>query len=273
MKIRNRFTSIVALLSCLILPTQIFAWGADGHRVVGAISLDHLEKGALQTLHEIMGTDSSEALVQWCNWPDAYRATEEGRWSEPKHYINMVPGESLYVGERDCPTGMCVTEAIGEYAAELQKPDLDIKSRRQAFGWVCHLVGDLHQPLHAGFGHDRGGNDFPVHYKDEDTNIHSFWDSRLILDRSDSWQSLYDLLSDRSGANPGTEWKAAEAVSWTNESHAFAETWSYPENPKITPEFADQSWELAQKQLKKGGYRLAWILNTVLAPATDPSQP
>ncbi len=250
----------------LVLPAKGVAWGPDGHRIVGAVALDYLSKGALDTLHEIMGIDDAEVLVEWCNWPDEYRATIEGAWSEPKHYINMVPGASLYDMQRDCPTGMCVTEAIGEYAAELGNSDFPQKSRREAFGWVCHFVGDLHQPLHAGFGHDRGGNDVVVSFKSEEINLHSFWDSRLIKDRSTSWTELYDQLSDGSGSTPESDWQADEVVSWTNESHSFAETWSYPGTLEISDEFADQSWRLAQEQLKKGGVRLAWVLNTVLKP-------
>ncbi|MFT5139732.1 MAG: hypothetical protein ACI9H8_001855 [Lysobacterales bacterium] len=260
----KKVTALV-LASSLSFPAICGAWGAEGHRIVGAIGLDYLDKGALNELHKIMGSNDTDTLVEWCNWPDEYRATEEGSWSEPKHYINMVPGESLYVMERDCPTGMCVTEAIGEYAKELGNADISLEKRQQAFGWVCHLVGDLHQPLHAGFGKDRGGNDVNVVFNEEEINLHSFWDSRLIRDRSDSWMSLYDQLSERSGANPSANWQASEVVSWTNESHAFAETRSYPGTLEISDEFADNSWISVQDQLKKGGFRLAWVINTVLA--------
>jgi hypothetical protein len=262
---KNNFVPGLNLMLTLALPVQVFAWGADGHRVVGAIGVDYLNESALSSLKQLFGTDDFDSVVEWCNWPDVDRASEDGAFRSPMHYINMVPGESKYVRERDCPDGMCVTEAVGEFAAELVNLDLPLKRRREAFGWVCHLVGDLHQPLHAGFGHDRGGNDFQISFNDEETNLHSFWDSRLILDRSDSWQSLYDLLSDRSGANPGTNWQAGEVVLWTNESHAFAETRSYPDNPKISQEFADKSWVRVKEQLARGGKRLAWVLNTVLA--------
>ena len=257
------YRAILALL--LIAPVSTFAWGPDGHRIVGAISLDYLNSETLTALHELMGTDDTDELVQWCNWPDEYRSTEEGAWTYPKHFINMVPGESLYVMERDCPTGLCVTEAIGEYAGELANLELSQEKRQQAFGFVCHFVGDLHQPLHAGFGHDRGGNDVDVIFNGETINVHWFWDGALITGRSDSWESLYDLLSDRDQANPESDWKKDEAVLWTNESHAFAETKSYPGTAEISDEFADESWGSIQVQLKKGGIRLARVLNTVFS--------
>jgi len=263
-KIKRILLSTAALL---LLPVHAMSWGPDGHHIVGAISLDYLDRKTLTALHELLGTDDPDEIVQWCNWPDEYRSTDEGAWTYPKHFINMVPGESLYVMERDCPTGLCVTEAIGEYARELGNLELSLEKPRQAYGFVCHFVGDIHQPLHAGFGHDRGGNDVDVIFNGEKINVHSFWDSALISDRSESWQGLYDLLSERTGPNPAADWQSDEVISWTNESHEFAGKYSYPGTDEISDAFADRSWKLAKEQLRKGGYRLARVLNTVLKPA------
>jgi hypothetical protein len=260
-----KFTTAAAVL----LSQQVIAWGPDGHRVVGALALDQLNEQASQSLIQIMGTNDRDTMVEWCNWPDLYRASDEGAWSEPKHYINMVPGASLYVMERDCPDGMCITESVGEFAAKLADPELDIESRRQAFGWVCHLVGDLHQPLHAGFGHDRGGNEVDIVFNGEPINLHHFWDRALIADRSASWNDLLAELAIQNQSETPLGWQAVEVVSWSNESHAFAESWSYPDNPVITDEFADRSWILAKDQLAKGSKRLARVLNTVLAQGCE----
>ena len=254
----------IALASTLLC-SPVLAWGPDGHRVVGALAISQLTKQVKRTLLEIMATDELEELAQWCNWPDAYRATEEGAWSEPLHYINMVPGASLYVRQRDCPDGQCVTEAIVFYAEQLGNRELSVEKRREAYGWMCHLVGDLNQPLHAGFGHDRGGNDFAIRFNGEDMNLHRFWDSALIEQRSESWTGLYHQLRQRSGPPPQPTWQKEDVVAWTNESHEFASVYSYPHDPEITHAFADQSWGLAQNQLSKGGKRLALVLNTVLA--------
>jgi hypothetical protein len=261
---RSGFFQFITVITVTFLSQQAWAWGPDGHRVVGALALDQLNKQTRQSLTEIMGSSEQATLVEWCNWPDLYRATDEGAWTTPKHYINMVPGASEYEMERDCADGMCVTESIGEYASKLTDKELAIEIRRQAFGWVCHLVGDLHQPLHAGFGHDRGGNDVAVEFNGESINLHWFWDGALISDRSSGWTDLYLSLSSRSQATAPSAWKAGLEASWTNESHAIADARSYPENPVITTGFADQSWELAQDQLNKGGIRLAGVLNTVL---------
>lgn len=272
MTIQSRPSSVrwAAALVTSLLASSVMAWGPDGHRVVGALALNQMSKHAKHSLVEIMGSSEQETLVEWCNWPDLYRATEAGSWTTPKHYINMFPGESEYEKQRDCSDGMCVTESVEEYTVKLADHNLDIEQRRQAFGWVCHLVGDLHQPLHAGFGHDRGGNDFDVEFNGEPINLHWFWDGALISDRSNSWQELYAGLSKDIQSKTRAGWQASEVVAWTNESHAFAATWSYPDDKVITTEFADQSWNSIGDQLGKGGKRLARVLNTVLGKQCHP---
>ena len=49
-------------------------------------------------------------------------------------------------------------EAIAYYVQVLNSPDSPRNEKRIALRFVAQFVGDIHQPLHAGFGEDRGGN-------------------------------------------------------------------------------------------------------------------
>lgn len=254
-----------AVLILLSIAQPAGAWGPEGHRVIGAIALDHVESRALAVLEEILGTDDRAEMVEWCNWPDEYRGTEEGNWSGPEHYINMVPGATEYERERDCPDGMCLTEAIGRYVGELGNPELGIEQRRRAFGRVCHFVGDMHQPLHAGFGHDRGGNEFAITYKGEPSDLHTLWDHLLIEKRTGSWFELYFLARYRPAEVTEKRWNVSDAIQWTNESHTIAAERAYPKDPEITAEFAGSTWSLILDRLSLGGARLGKALDSVLA--------
>jgi hypothetical protein len=271
-KSRVHFMAAV-LLAGMFGTTASLAWGPEGHRAVGALALDHMNDNTRQLLHDIMGSEVRDELTQWCNWPDEYRPTEEGAWSAPYHYINMVPGESEYLRERDCPDGMCLTEAIAKYAAELGDSSLSDERRRQAFGWVCHLLGDIHQPLHAGFGHDRGGNEFAIQFGGEESNLHEFWDHTLIELRTDSWEELYRLVHEQPFVVEGGPWQASEAIDWTNRSHALAECRAYPENPEISEEFAQSTWSMILAQLARGGVNLTRVLDTVLTMDSAQERP
>jgi S1/P1 Nuclease len=62
----------------------------------------------------------------------------------------------------------------------LKSPDAPRNEKRIALRFVAHLVGDIHQPLHAGFADDRGGNSVDVRFNGRKENLHSLWDTALV---------------------------------------------------------------------------------------------
>ena len=101
------------------------AWGPEGHTQVGLLALQGLDPTASVWIKDVLGTDDVETINQACNWPDHVRDTPDWQWSAPQHYVNIPRSASRYNLERDCPDGLCVTEAIKKYAGELTNPRLD----------------------------------------------------------------------------------------------------------------------------------------------------
>jgi len=280
MKIRSLSAQLLAAALAVASPLAS-AWGPLGHAVIGQAGVAAADPAAQRAVAEILGTSTpvelQQALDTACNWPDAYRETHEGAWSEPLHYVNMPRGEARYDRERDCPDGLCVTEGIRKYAAELALPAGALESRRrwEAFAWLCHLVGDLHQPLHAGYRDDRGGNTLTVRFRGETDDLHEFWDAMLsqAYYRQD-FPAEGPPLSAAGGIpafNPG------DVAAWTEESHELAATAAYPprfvDGMEIDEAFAVRSWALAARQWRKAAGRLAAILDVVLGPAPDTRGP
>lgn len=248
----------------LMLPATLFAWGTEGHRIVGVEALDLMDDTARSRVIEILGGDSTRLVSKACSWPDTVRKTPDWEWSAPLHFVNIPRQARHYDRQRDCSDGMCVTEAIAKYANQLTLPGLASERRWQAFAWLCHLVGDLHQPLHAGYRDDRGGNSVNIVYQGQPHNLHEFWDSVVIRERlqdGDSWIKLY------SGPEwepaPG-QWAPPEVVTWTDHSHQLVATSAYPPGPVIDAVFADHSWLIIRQQLQKASLRLAQIVNAVI---------
>jgi hypothetical protein len=255
------------LLILLTWTAPALAWGPQVHRIVGVEAVRLLDPALQAEVAEIIGGDSDDEIGQACNWPDEVRETPAWNWSGPLHYVNIPHHASTYDRQRDCPDGLCITEGIRKFAAELGRPELGTERRRQAFAWLCHLVGDLHQPLHAGFGDDRGGNRVMVSYRGQSYNLHEFWDSVLVeerLGRGDCWPCP---AAESSATADALRWDPADVDGWTAESHRIAARQSYPPQPQIGEEFADQSWLLMRQQWQKAAWRLASILETVLGPA------
>lgn len=276
MKTRLFFFSLTA--ACLLSQVpQAHAWGQAGHGLVGKAALAQVSPAARAAVLEILGlpadgepgTALDAALEQACNWPDTLRAAGDEPASSPLHYVNLPRDDARYDRQRDCPDGICVTEGILRFAAELGRPELDRERRWRAFAWLCHLVGDLHQPLHVGFRDDRGGNRVMVTYRGESYNLHQFWDDVLEKERMGEAPLVAgDLLVPGGEIRP---WEPAEVRAWTDESHALALTESYPTGTGIDDAFADRAWQLVQCQWSKAAQRLASILDTVFSAAEAPA--
>src|SRR5439155_1554275 len=105
--------------------------------------------------------------------------------------------------------------------------------------WLLHLVGDLHQPLHAATllseaypTGDQGGNALAVvDASQTPMNLHSFWDQ--LLDTGDSYEfvaSVADNIANASQYDPRNlhEYKEHQTIrSWADESFVAAVTFAY----------------------------------------------
>lgn len=263
------------LLSCLLavgLSGPLQAWGPEAHAAIGMLALGQLQPGARARLDRILAGPEGETMRAACNWPDAVREEEAWKWSARLHYIDLPRGAVAYSQTRDCPDRMCATEAIKTYAKRLANPAASRRQRSRALAWLCHLVGDLHQPLHAGYADDRGGNDFEVTFNGQQMNLHAFWDSALIRQHAADWQALTRLLTDDDAAKAGAGWTPQMVDQWTNESHRLVRDRVYPSDPVLSRAYENKAWILMRQRLRAAGTHLAQLLNTVLGdpPAAQP---
>ncbi len=266
MRMRSKEFSIGVI--ALLCTSNLFAWGQEGHRVIGQAAYQLLDDKARQEVAALLGTpaagDTDAAIARACNWPDAIRDQAEWNWSGPLHYVNIPRSTSKYDRERDCPEGRCVTEGILHFSSQLGYDGLPPEKRWQAFAFVCHLVADLHQPLHAGFRDDRGGNTVNIEYQGEEWNLHQFWDGVVVRERLQDERLLIEQLVVAGGMEAGRDWSTAEVTAWTEESHALAASRAYPGQSVIDQAFADQAWDITLERWKLAAARLAQILNAVL---------
>jgi hypothetical protein len=275
---RIALTSVICMMLG-VFSSDVLSWEYEGHTAIGVLAVGQLPPATVRELESFINPLTKQAMAEACNWPDDIRETEEGEWSTPLHYVNIPRSDAVYSGPRDCPAHTehpvsaerpaqyCLTESIKHFAAGLADEQASQEQRWQAFAWLCHLVGDLHQPLHAGFADDRGGNNVEVVFNDEPMNLHHFWDSALIEQRAGSWQFLVGELSEFPPVQADAGWSPGMVDDWTNESHKLAIQRSYPPTHIIDEDFAQQSWVVVQQQIRLASSRLAWIINTELSPA------
>jgi nuclease S1 len=139
-----------------MLHSQDFAygWGDKGDRIVAILADQHLTEQARGEMAKLLpaGTTLADAAV----WPDreGRRITEFDRL----HHVSIRDNAAGYDQERDCKARNCMVEALNWFTAVIADPNAPINLRLIALRYVAHLVGDMHQPLHAGKREDRNGN-------------------------------------------------------------------------------------------------------------------
>src|SRR5204863_3743028 len=109
-----------------------------------------------------------------------FQAADGIRDFDPLHYVWIPEAASGYDQGRDCPERNCMVEALKWFSAVIAEKNAPIMMRRLALHYAAHLVGDMHQPLHAGRAMDQGGIDILVSYRGGTTNLHFFWDTNLV---------------------------------------------------------------------------------------------
>ena len=194
------------------------AWGEEGHQIVGAIAMPRLTPQARAAIVELLGDDD---LAKAGLWADQIRGDSKYDWAKPLHYVNAPRTAERIELDRDCVNGECVVAAITRFMTVATDPTKSIEERREGLKFAIHFIGDLHQPLHAGYKDDLGGNRIPViAFGDMKTNLHALWDTVLIHHKSQGdWRGLAKALETDMPANEVTVWESnLDPLAWGNES-------------------------------------------------------
>lgn len=253
---------ILALLCWAIPAAPALAWGQTGHRVTGAVAENYLSGVARANVQLLLGTAS---LAQAATWPDDMRSDPAEFWQKtasPFHYVTVPTGRThAEVGAP--PEGDAVT-ALDRFAGILRDPDASVADKRMALRFSIHIIGDLHQPLHAGRPGDRGGNDVKVSWFGSQTNLHSVWDSGMIDSRQLSHSELAGWLAGAITPEQVIAWSNPDPEAWIAESVALRET-LYPAgpSPKLSYGYAYQHGAALDGRLSRAGVRIAAYLNKV----------
>jgi hypothetical protein len=161
------------------------------------------------------------------------------------------------------------TAAIGDasVAAPLKSYDLV---------WLLHLVGDVHQPLHATSrftssdpNGDAGGNDVEVcrvACSSGKSKLHAFWDDALGTSKS---ASSAITKAGTLAAAPALQVAVLDPQIWLEDSLTLAKSKVYktPIGPgngpyQLTTAYKATAGSTAEKQVALAGARLAKILNS-----------
>jgi len=246
---------IITTTYLLLLAQWSWSYGDLGHQSVAAIAWQHLTPYAKQNVERILGL-GQDKFIEASVWADHIKRDERFNYLKPLHYVNMPKAAKRYDKKRDCKKDKCVVEAIRMFSKVAKNGSETEKIL--ALRMLIHLIGDIHQPLHAGLYEDRGGNWYEIKYQDKAVTLHKFWDHQLVERVAEDWQSVSSMI-----LKNNLEVPVGSPDIWAEESHGITVRYVYQakENKAVGESYLKMADELTQQQLGKAGWRLAMWLN------------
>ena len=256
-----KILATVLVAWCVSLPLTADAFGPEGHEVVALVADSMLTAPTRSRVDAILALEPGATLASISSWADQQRDKATAAW----HYVNMPRGsDCVYVAERDCADGNCVVAALDAQVSRLRTATGP--EQLEALKYVVHFVGDLHQPLHAGYADDRGGNSDQLQAFGAGTNLHALWDSGLVRHVEPSASVLTTTLL----AQPAPSGSTAFAPEqWAAESCLIVHQPDfYPAGHVLPDGYADEYDPVVLDRLHLAGIRLGATLNAVFDPAS-----
>ncbi|WP_159977259.1 MULTISPECIES: S1/P1 nuclease [unclassified Novosphingobium] len=282
----RKILTILAALSAALsmgLSVPAMAWGALGHRTVGAIAMANVKPGTRAAITQLLRHQgeidtpkcSMRTIEDAATWPDCIKS-EQWRWAYANswHYHDQ-PICGTFDLKAHCRDGMCATAQIQRDARLLADRKLAPVLRLEALSFLVHFVGDIHQPLHVGENDDMGGNAVKADYGEAPgRNLHSIWDGLLAERAITSAPTLVRRYSAAEKASLAT----GTLEDWERESWQISRDFLYPlafggklpcdvkEPQKIvwSNEAIEQAIPVIDERIERAGLRLAKMLDAAL---------
>lgn len=286
------------LLFTALLSPNTFAWGDRGHEITALIAWQFMTPTTRRQVTQLLASDNSGLtapdIAAQSTWADKYRDSDRNdariryqqtfRW----HFINLDLADPNF--DTACvqpglneeasrgPEHACIVDKINQFERELRDRNADIRERLRALQFVLHLIGDLHQPLHASNNDDDGGNRMHVIVgANNRMSLHSYWDGEVVRRLGRDVDNAAAILTKQINAEDITRWQRGTTRDWALESWRIARGDIYRRLPEPLPDgsyrldnnYQNRAKEIARLQLQRGGVRLAFVLNRIFDPASD----
>lgn len=254
----------ITLLLFLFCNTLLFAWGKKGHFLIAQIALSKLDAKTQQNVLSILdGMSVEDASV----WMDEMRSDSKFDYMTPYHYVNIRKGFPIIEVEGDN-----IINAIHQTLSELDNmKSLTNDEVKLRLLMLFHLVGDLHQPLHVGYGEDKGGNTVQMSFFGKGTNLHSIWDSDIIEHKELTMEQV--LKEDNYDASELSAIKTIDIMSWVTDIRSNLDAVYNFKSNKIDDLYVDSNYPIVKTQILKAGIRLASVLEHYFKNTKNESTP
>ncbi|HXY30058.1 MAG TPA: S1/P1 nuclease [Gemmatimonadaceae bacterium] len=299
-------------LAIALTAAPALAWDATGHEVVARIAWNAMSQTTRQRVIDLLERAPADSRIAdlepnsgprtvrdrtffslASTWADAASRSQgsdapaKGYGHPNWHYINIAWSRTA-AGRAVADTFIRANEPnVVERLAALERSVVDparpASQRAVDLAWILHLVGDVHQPLHASTfvsaefpDGDRGGTRVRLRHG----TLHSWWDHALTDgDRRRQNESRDDYIERVANAIAERYPRAALAavvedarpIAWARESLETAEDSVYTSEVvpfgKPPAAYRQRTTRTAELRCALAGYRLAALLDQLFGSA------
>ena len=297
-RIRNHSSFLLTPILLLAANHVALAWSSAGHMLIAAEAYRDLSPRLQAKVTDLLkfhpqydnwakafasGPGNMDlatyVFVRSSTWPDEIRR-HGSQYDHPHwHYVNYPLKPPAFHFEPGPAPDDDILFGISQCEKTLSDKHAPAELRAAELSWLVHLVGDLHQPLHAATlitdtypapAGDKGGNDFYVKPAREGIRLHSFWDQ--LLGRSANPHTALNEAIRLQAEQPRKSLrelsKAKTPVKWSLESRTLAIEKAYlngklagSSNPETAPalpeDYAKSAKAVAEHRAALAGCRLA----------------
>jgi hypothetical protein len=208
-----RYILLFTLTAMLLMCGRVSAWSESGHHIIAVFAFDQLNEIEQNELLRILAAhprnsedfsppDKIRNVIRWRigragYWPDVAR--RQPTYNRPTWHYQLA--STLTIGSKTavnipatpgpCPElanldtkELHIAQAFELCLRVMSTQSQQTSDRAIALTWLAHLVGDAHQPCHAGSLYvadvfpigDRGANSITTV---QGNNLHALWDGLL----------------------------------------------------------------------------------------------
>ena len=258
--------ALIALV-CISYSLPAFSWGQEGHRIIAKIAYDNLSGKARKQVDAVLG---KQGMIYWANWADEIKSDTIYPHSYDWHFQDFDGGmsDSLvadalihYPAE-----GGNLFRALDSLVREITNHKSQIPNTNHLLRFIVHLSGDRYCPMHMAHMDDKGGNKVKMAWfsKQNNTNLHTVWDERLIESQGYSYTEYAEKLEIEYADRKKEILAASDAELLLRTYHITEAIYAYQQTWDGNTYHYIYRWKQPmEEQLYIAGIRLAQVLNRI----------
>jgi hypothetical protein len=310
----------LSILITLVFTFSTRAWDDTGHKISAYIAWQQMTPAVREQVIKILlaapedaqlstfylpyrsqsdETKKREFFMTAATWPDIirdrlfetrYKKYHHSNWHYSDTFWTVKDGkvELLSMGDE---SGKAI-DMIAEFNKVERDPQASPAQKALGIAWLEHLIGDIHQPLHASARvtdlepkGDQGANLFLLTPKGtaraDQLDLHWFWDSiigRNLPNSKDKCDTDYidpiakDIMKKYPYAKEQTRLNAGNFAEWKKESFEIASTQIFPadlkRNQMPSDKYKKNALRIAEERLALAGYRMGDLFNGIFGKTT-----